>query len=341
MKDNKENITIYFVGAPKMTPLTAVAITSIALNTKSPLDIYILDCDMAANDMRILQAHCAKYENIKNLRFIGIDCAEFEGCAKWSGSLSIWARFLFPKLVPDVKKAIYLDSDLIAMGDIKTLWDLDLDGFAMAAGPEIHLVSPNYGGPSEFYKRLAALGLSEKHLYFCSGVLVLDCDKWRRKNLGDKVIEIGRQYGKTIIYPDQDALNILFGENKYKVIEAELCATTSDAMFLEYEIPERFHDMQKQLVIRHYNFWKPWQADQIVPHYGASIPHADNFWHYAKLAGLADYFLFLQNKRDFSSRPPRFRLKLFGFIPLIRVETRGRIKKIYLFNLIPLAKVKV
>lgn len=45
-------------------------------------------------------------------------------------------RIMLPDIMPDLKKIIYLDTDLFVNTDIEELWNLNIDNYCLAAAPD-------------------------------------------------------------------------------------------------------------------------------------------------------------------------------------------------------------
>ena len=92
------------------------------------------------------------------------------------------------KLLPDMDKALYLDIDTIVEKDLSELWDMDMDGYYMAAVRE----------PQK----------SQKEPYYNTGVCMFNLDAIRRDKLDDEVIrKLNKQH---YWFPDQDCMNEVF-----------------------------------------------------------------------------------------------------------------------------------
>ncbi|MDR1071081.1 MAG: glycosyltransferase family 8 protein [Rickettsiales bacterium] len=334
-------IPVCFVATPNFTGQLAVAIASLASNTKSDLELHILECDVPEDDLRIIHNMCGEYGNIKSIKVYPVDNKQFIGMAKWQGCYAHWARFLFPELAKNVKKGIYLDCDVVIMNDIKQLYDYDLDGFAVAAAPEIKHMGQNNIKLREEKQKL--FGYSDNHVYFCSGVLIFDCEKWRGQKLADKIYEIGKRRGDELGFPDQDALNILFADN-YKVIENSLASTSTDVLYLERDNLELWQKMQKRMIVRHYVGFKPWISNDpitLVDNKGQQVPHLENFWYYAQKTPYFGYFLYKAicsvkgPAKETEHAKEKIIYKLFGIIPLVKISHSF----VRLFGIIPLIRI--
>lgn len=282
-----ENVHIVFSVSPGFTPLTIVAMTSLLMNTKRNVDFHILDCDLTNVDRQIFQNMTKKFSNCKTVSFYYVDCqTEFEGCNTWRGFTDCWARFAFPAFAPAwCRRALYLDVDIIVLGDIGELYDVDLGEYALAASPEIwHLYNTKVG-----FIRQKIFELPPEHIYFGSGMLLMDVDKWREDNIGEKLIELGRKWGDKFEFPDQDALNVYF-TGKYVPFDTLKCCTSEDIVYYQGVEPDKLKILEKSLIVQHFSADKPDRSSTL--HKGAvKMPHNDLWWWYAGQTEFATYFL--------------------------------------------------
>jgi lipopolysaccharide biosynthesis glycosyltransferase len=114
-----------------------------------------------------------------------------------------YLRLFAPDLFADLERAIYLDSDVIVRHDLRTMWDVDLAGYAVAA-----VADPAFLGTDEADFREAYGGS-----YFNSGVMLWDLSRWRADDTAADVFEWICRYQKednTGVYRhywDQSPLN--------------------------------------------------------------------------------------------------------------------------------------
>jgi lipopolysaccharide biosynthesis glycosyltransferase len=287
----KRKIPIVFATSKNMTSWMSVALISMSENTKSRIDLHIIEDGITDLDKRIIYDICKKYKNLSQPKWHFVDAEKtFKGCASFGGHMGAWARYVVPDLLIGYDKVLYLDADLIVIGDIARLFDLDLNGYAVAAPPEIYYTAEYMRQKLTDYFR-NDLGLPENHIPFCTGVLVFDLAKWRKDGLLEKLKEIGNKWYGKLSAPDQDAMNILFA-GKYKEIPTTMAASTFDIEYFEFseEGQDRFLELQKNIIIHHFNIIKPWR-DYLCD--GAIILHWDLFWYYAQKTPFADYFKML------------------------------------------------
>lgn len=117
----------------------------------------------------------------------------------------MWYRLLLPELLPAIKRVLYLDCDVLVLDRIAPLWDLDLDSCQVAAVSNVF--------PADLLDRPEQLGLPP-HGYFNSGVLLMDLDAWRAKGCAQAIAVLAREHPERLIFPDQDALNIVLGDSR-------------------------------------------------------------------------------------------------------------------------------
>ena len=120
-------------------------------------------------------------------------------------SVAAYARLSMGRLLPaEVDRAIYLDGDMVALGDIAPLGEMDLNGHPVAAvqDPVAGLV-----GQSAQMMHWADWDIPNGTPVFNSGLMVFDLFRWRRENLFGKAIEVARRHPDRMKFWDQCALN--------------------------------------------------------------------------------------------------------------------------------------
>lgn len=261
-------IPIFLSADNNYAPFVATTIASICDNTKSFCDFYVLDGGIAEENKAKICELKKKFDNF-SLDFILINeqklFADFQICRHYSKTM--YARFLIPQIKPNLEKVLYSDVDVIVLGDIKTMYDENLEGYALGAVPEYFenkILYPN--------RHI----LTNKHFRFASGNLLINCKKWINEKILEQCIETEKKYRNVLKYPDQDILNIVFCNN-YKKLEPRYCYTIqNDVCFPVNDV-----------VICHYNGEvKPWQISEDVS--TNLIPYFKKFWDYAKSTSFYD-----------------------------------------------------
>jgi lipopolysaccharide biosynthesis glycosyltransferase len=107
---------------------------------------------------------------------------------------------LFAPAVINEQRLIYLDPDIIALGDITELWEYDLAGSCCAAVSEKMDAS---------YK--TKIGLSPSDPYLNSGVLLMDVDRLRARH--DELVSWVIENSDKVSWADQDTLNAVLKDD--------------------------------------------------------------------------------------------------------------------------------
>lgn len=144
---------------------------------------------------------------------------------KITGHVNIltYARLLIPTLLPGCHaKAIYLDSDIIVLGDLAELWDIETGERHLLAVQDMtapfmcsETALPNFSACAPYLSAAQALtnfrelGIPPHAKYFNAGVLVFNLAKWRDTNAAEAIIEYLRAHPNAIRWWDQDGLNAI------------------------------------------------------------------------------------------------------------------------------------
>jgi len=106
------------------------------------------------------------------------------------------------------RRILYLDADLTIHGDVSTLFQLDMQGFAVAACPALRLWldQPDLVR-EEAHDHLNALGMTPPYRFFNTGVMLIDPDRWVREELGERTFDFLRNNAEICFLPDEHALN--------------------------------------------------------------------------------------------------------------------------------------
>lgn len=114
-------------------------------------------------------------------------------------SIATYYRLMAPRILSiDIKKILYLDSDIIVRRSLTDLWTTDLRDHALAA-------------VQEFYwdQRKPFVEIPPGSKYFNAGILLINLDYWRRNKIGERAIDFIINNPQKVNYWDQDALNAL------------------------------------------------------------------------------------------------------------------------------------
>lgn len=204
----KEKISIAFSTNENYVPLLLVAIESLVAHSdkEKEYEIIVLHTSLSTEMIEILEG-ATTIENVEvRCRNVTTEVErekkKLEQTVKLHYSVEMFYRLLLPELLPSHKKIVYLDCDLVLCADVAELFATDVSGVLMAAVKEPLL--PQYLQGAR--KRLEL----DNEQYFNSGVLVMNLESMREKNVAEKCFGLIKKFHPEILYfPDQDVLNIV------------------------------------------------------------------------------------------------------------------------------------
>ncbi|MBZ7966662.1 glycosyltransferase family 8 protein [Campylobacter sp. RM9756] len=134
-----------------------------------------------------------------------LDDKEFSDYPKWRGNYLAYYRIKLADFVDEnTERCLYLDSDMLAMSDIREVLSINIDDYIVAACLDGH----NYKKFSRRYKSKNEnkyYRFTRYNDYFNSGFLYINVKNWKKYHVEEKCIAFLNQY--EVRFPDQDALN--------------------------------------------------------------------------------------------------------------------------------------
>ena len=161
--------------------------------------VYILSQGINDENVKKLNTIADHYQRI--IKFI--DISEFNKLIPFDFDTSgfhpiVLSRLFLCRYLPDsVTRVLYLDCDIIINGSIKELNNLNFHQHYIAAVPELFM-------PTD---KKALIGLKADETYYNAGVLLINLDLWRSKNLEEVFMEYYQTMSGQLLYNDQDIIN--------------------------------------------------------------------------------------------------------------------------------------
>ncbi len=207
---NKKRIPIVFATNNKYAPFAGVSIKSLVENSSSDYfyDITVFHTDLSDESIDLFSSIKGDNYSVTPLcvtRFIEKELKLMY--TNFHFSKEMFYRVLIPTVFDSCEKAIYLDCDTVVLGDVSELYETDLEGKVIAAATDVM-----HRRAKEYVTDSLKMNVEE---YINSGVLVIDCVKFREQEIKRKFFE---ELAKrdSLKYPDQDLLNIVCrGNIKY------------------------------------------------------------------------------------------------------------------------------
>lgn len=262
MVDSLKKITIVSVCDNNYAILLGALMKSIEMNIDSStsVDYYVIEDNInAKNKSKLERSVNRQVINISWLKMNDVIPKTFSLPTDTSTyPLNIYVRLFIPYFLPqNLNRVIYLDVDMIVLGNIDRLWNVDLNGEIIGA------VKDTFGSAYYGIPNYLELGIPAECEYFNSGLLVIDCRQWRAAKITSILIdclERNKSYAK---YPDQYALNVVLFD-KWSKLDSKWNTYTYEKELDPYLI--------------HYIGYKP-----IFRDYDGNSEYLDQFYHYLNL----------------------------------------------------------
>ncbi len=173
-------------------------------------------------------------------------------------SKETYYRFFIANLYPQYDKVLYLDCDIIVLGDIAELYNVPLGNRLVAACQEEVMATVKVFG--DYVEKALDVPCAD---YFNAGILLMNAKLFREEDIESQFVELLGQY-KFRVTQDQDYLNVLC-KGRTKQLHLGWNKTAFDNPYFN----------EKMLRIIHYKMTnKPWRY--------SNVKYADFFWKYAK-----------------------------------------------------------
>ena len=184
--------------------LLAVSITSLLVNSANDesFNIYVLDGGLTKSDKQNIEI----LNNIKkfNIQYIKMDEKEFKDCPlflkpkddkhiAYHVTIPTYFKLKLSEVLPNLKKVLYLDCDVIINDSVEALYNIDMKGFANAMALDAESKSEA--------KRL------KTKQYYNAGVMLVDLEFWRKNKITEKLFNFVKTNKKDILWVDQDIFN--------------------------------------------------------------------------------------------------------------------------------------
>lgn len=240
---------------------------SLLANTAHPerLFFYFLDAGIEEENREHIREIIHRYN--ARCKFIRPDSEIYTNIPKKRYGVAALFRLSLGSLLPEeIKRVIYLDCDVLAFDDVAQLWQVDLDGNIVGAVTNLGV------------QAIDRLNIPDGD-YFNSGVLLIDMEKWRSEQVGEKTLAFMNDNIERLIFPDQDGLNCIL-KKRWKHLplrwnqQPASYSMHSKGRTERSLTPESFHEAIRNPAIVHYlGKNKPW--DVMTFH-----PLRENYWGY-------------------------------------------------------------
>lgn len=262
MRNNSRVIPIFFAADNSYMPFLSVSLKSIIENSsdKNTYLIKILYTNISQKNREEIKKYQSKNFDIEfvDLTYY-IDKVKDKLYTRDYYTKTTYFRLFIPDLYPQYDKAIYLDSDVVALGDIADLYNQKIENNLIAAVPDEAV-----GNTPEFQVYVEkVVGVSNYKNYFNAGILLMNLDELRKFKFQEKFMYL-LETVKYKVAQDQDYLNRLC-KGRVKILEQ---------VWNKMPIPSE-KVAAEDIKMIHYNLaYKPWHYEDIL--------YKEFFWKYAE-----------------------------------------------------------
>ena len=271
-------IPIFFSTDDNYIPYLDVAIASLIANASKDYNYRVIVLNTGVDPRNIAKVKMNERdgfvidfidisENVKDIK------SRFKNVYHFS--IVTYYRLFIASLFPQYDKIVYLDCDLVVLGDISRLYNTELSDNILG------VVSDQYVCNTKEFRAYAekAIGVNPD-TYFNAGVLVISLEQFRKNNIESKFISLITEHDFDLLDPDQAYLNYLcFGKthilpNGWNKAPTEITCE-GDKNIVHYAL-----------------YKKPWQYDDVID--------GEYFWKYANKSPFCK--LILDRKANFSEK---------------------------------------
>ena len=262
-------IPIFFSTDDNYIPYLDVAIASLIANASEEYKYRIIVLNTGLNPKNIELVKQNERDGF-DIDFIDIS-RELEGIKNsfkdvYHFSVAAYYRLFIASLFPEYDKILYLDCDLVVLGDVSELYRTELGENIIGACPEAFVQNtPEF----RLYAELA-LGLDPDR-YINTGVLLINLDAFRKYEIEKKFVELITEYDFDLLDPDQAYLNYLCC-GKILILPN---GWNKEPMPIRCE--------GKKNIVHFALYKKPWQYDDVM--------YGESFWAYAEKSPFYDVIL--------------------------------------------------
>ena len=232
-------------------------------------DFHMIVPDATDQDERNVLDFSASHSLSLNLHRVSTDPSIYQLRLNDLGISTMLRLYLDQHLPHHYDRVLYLDADLLTVGAMTTIFDLDLKGKLIGAVEDVFSLRLG-NGRGKWASVYASIGLNPDLKYYNTGVMLFDwralVSSGRLKKCVDTGIRLNAD-GVAYMFADQDLINIEF-EDDFLPLHPRWNA-----------IPPYVPHLTKPAVFRHFaGYGKPWD-EMLNP---ASLRYARTYRNYLK-----------------------------------------------------------
>ena len=212
----------------------------------------------------------------------GSDCAFYE--ADESGLQNVQFRkknpltkaayyrlILASTLSDEVKRVLYLDCDMIIMGDVSELFLFDISNYALAACEDEFPYS---------YQHRVQLSMDVMERVFNSGMMLINLEYWRNHDSEQALLKYANSYRKEVYLHDQDVLNYVFKGKWF-----QLAPKWNRSAFSRHHVAREYYKSFDYIEYMYKPMVLHFCSSELKPWFKGPSPYKAEYKKYAYLSG--------------------------------------------------------
>ena len=211
------------------------------------LVFHVLDGGIDDTDFEFFERSLKQCNEKVSVDRILLSQNAFAGCPSYRGSRMAYARLLLPRLLPNIKRILYFDTDFYWRADVVQLWRTTADVVSIAT-----VLDQNPGGIEKERLWFERNDLSfPAGRYFCTGSCVINLEQWRKTEVENRALDFIRRH-PSVECAEQSALNAIFQIDDVRFLPVQW------GRFVRMMTPREF----KSPVALHFSAEAPWCASR-------------------------------------------------------------------------------
>ncbi len=222
---------------------TAVSINSMLRNSEPDDKFNIHVVDLGITDEHKSQLEKLKITKDFNIDFTKFDISVFRDLRNYSCGKSVYIRYMFYELFPNINKLIYIDGDTVVKGSLKDMWNIDMTNYYWSGIPHF-------------------FGSIDTH---CCGVMLLNLEKFREDKLKDPLLSITRENQPRRYFTEEYAMGAICKGHIYELpLKYNMhVSSLNKKSRLVHRWKDQLLEESKETVIWHYaQRLKPWKISR-------------------------------------------------------------------------------
>lgn len=205
-----KTLNVMYICDDGFASIAGVSMTSLFENNPANLisiNIYLLIVNVSEENCHKFRELAEKYKQNINIIDASEQYKKIERLqlSSYRGSSMTNLRLCFERMIPQsVQKLLYIDCDTIICSSLEVLVDYDMHGKML-------------GMVLDAYARLIKLPQYKQYSYYNAGVILFDCNRWRKEQWGGHIIRFVNKKGVRYAHPDQDIYNIIFKDEIFRL----------------------------------------------------------------------------------------------------------------------------